>query len=65
VAAMSLKERPSARVLYTLKNRPFYIILYSPGLEDLIGVEGRIVERVDGAIISCCFNCLHFKGSRF
>ena len=65
MAAMSLKERPSARVSYALKNRPFCIISYSPGLEDLIGVEGRIVERVDSAIISCCFDCLHFEGSRF
>jgi hypothetical protein len=65
VAIISLKERPSAYVLYILKNRPFFIVLYSPGLEDLIGVEGRIVERVNGAIISCCFDCLHFYGSRF
>ena len=64
-SAMSLKERPSARVSYALSNRPFYIVSYLPGLEDLIGVEGRVVERVDGAIISCCFDCLHFEESRF
>jgi hypothetical protein len=40
------------------KNRLFLIILYSPGLEVLIGVDGRAGERVNSAIIIKCFESL-------
>ena len=41
------------------------IVSYSLGLEDFIGVDGRAVERVNGAITIKCLVCLLLSGSRF
>jgi hypothetical protein len=52
--ATVLKETLGSRLSYALKNQAFLIVLYSLRFRGVVGVEGRIVDRVDGAIISGC-----------
>jgi hypothetical protein len=53
-----------ARVV-SVKKTSFFDHTVLPGLEGPVAVDGRAVERVDGARIIKCLVCLLSSGSRF
>ena len=50
---------------YASKNRAFLIISYSLRFRALVGAEGRVVEHVDRAIISCYYIVYFFTDRDF